>query len=124
MINYIGNGGSFMLIISYVISAALEATLSYQLFQSSGEVPWIYILLLVSSLISIAIEFSNAGEEVRKAMKQAGKSIDQFDIMSNWARSGIYIAVWAGYMHAGTGAILACGCIGIAMLLAAFRFKI
>lgn len=110
------------MIISYVISAALEATLSYQLYQSSGGTLWIYVLLLISSLLSIAIEFSAAGEEVRKVMKQAGKNIDQFDILSNWARSGIYLAVWGGYLNASTGAMLACGCIGIAMILAAIRF--
>jgi len=110
-----------MLIISYIISAALEATLSYELYQMQGTIPWIYVLLLCSSLLSIPIEFSAAGEETRRAMREAGKSIDQFDILSNWTRSFIYLAVWANYLNADTGAMLACGVIGIAMLLAMLR---
>jgi hypothetical protein len=54
-------------------------------------------------------------------MKEAGKSIDQYDILSNWARSGLYVAVWADYLNANTGALMACGCIGVAMLLAMLR---
>ncbi|GEM_PF-1526116 len=112
-----------MLIISYIISAALEATLSYQLYMAQGTIPWIYVMLLFSSLLSIPIECSASGEEVRKKMKEAGKNVDQYDIMSNWARSFIYLAVWAGYMSADTGAVAACVCIGIAMLLATVQFR-
>ena len=100
-----------MLIFSYIMSAALEAT------------PWIYVMLLFSSLLSIPIECSESGEEVRKKMKEAGKNVDQYDIISNWARSFIYLAVWAGYMSADTGAVAACVCIGIAMLLATIQFR-
>lgn len=89
-----------MLIFSYVISAALEATLSYLLYMATGEIPVIYVLLLISSLLSIPIECSAAGESVRQAMKAEGKNIDQFDIMSNWGRSFLYLCVWAGYLDA------------------------
>ena len=54
-------------------------------------------------------------------MKHAGKNMDQYDILSNWARSGLYVAVWAGYLNADTGALMACGCIGAAMILATLR---
>ena len=50
-----------MLIFSYIISASLEATLSYNLYQANGGFPgstWIYVLLLCSSLLSIPIECS------------------------------------------------------------------
>ena len=113
-----------MLLFSYIISASLEATLSYNLYQANGGFPgstWIYVLLLCSSLLSIPIECSAAGEEMRKKMKEAGKSVDQYDILSNWARSFIYLAVWAGYLSAENGGILACLCIGVAMLLATTR---
>ncbi len=110
-----------MLIFSYIISAALEATLCYNLYQATGEMPVIYGLLLFSSLLSIPIECSAAGERVRKEMKNAGKNMDQYDILSNWARSGLYVAVWAGYLNADTGALMACGCIGAAMILATLR---
>ena len=112
-----------MLIFSYVISAALEATLSYLLYMATGEIPVIYVLLLISSLLSITIECSAAGESVRQAMKAEGKNIDQFDIMSNWGRSFLYLCVWAGYLDAETGGVLACVCIGAAMLLGILRFR-
>ena len=112
-----------MLIFSYVISAALEATLCYQLYMTTGEIPVIYVLLLLSSLLSIPIECSAAGEAVRQAMKAEGKNIDQFDIMSNWGRSFLYLCVWAGYLDAETGGVLACVCIGAAMLLGVLRFR-
>lgn len=110
-----------MLIFSYVIAAALEATLTYQLYVVEGVIPWIYLMLLCSSLLSIPIECSEAGETMRKTMKEAGKNIDQYDIFSNWGRCFVYLAVWAGYLPADTGAILACACIGIAMLVATIR---
>ena len=86
-------------------------------------IPVIYVLLLISSLLSIPIECSAAGESVRQAMKAEGKNIDQFDIMSNWGRSFLYLCVWAGYLDAETGGVLACVCIGAAMLLGILRFR-
>ena len=112
-----------MLILSYIISSALEATLSFRLYQIGGEIPWIYVMLLISSLLSIPIEMSQSGEQVRKEMKAAGRSVDQYDILSNWARSLVYVAVWAGYLDPSTGSLLACGCIGLAMVLAAIQFR-
>lgn len=58
-----------MLIFSYIISAALEATLCYNLYQATGEMPLIYGLLLFSSLLSIPIECSAAGERMREERK-------------------------------------------------------
>ena len=110
-----------MLIFSYIVSASLEAALSYMLYQSTGHIPVIYVLLLVSSLLSIPIECSKQGEEVRKAMRAAGKSVDQYDIISNFARSLIYLTVWSGRMPADTGGMAACGCIGAALLMATLR---
>lgn len=110
-----------MLLFSYIISASLEAALSYLLYQSTGEVPVIYVLLLISSLLSIPIECSESGEQVRKAMRAAGKPVDQYDIISNFARSLIYLAVWSGKMAADSGGMAACGCIGAALLMATLR---
>ncbi len=110
-----------MLIFSYIVSASLEATLCYNLYQATGEIPVIYGLLLFSSLLSIPIECSAAGEKVRSEMKAAGKNMDQYDIISNLARSGLYVAVWAGVLNADTGALMACGCIGAAIVLAALQ---
>lgn len=110
-----------MLIFSYIVSASLEAALCYILYYSTGEIPVIYGLLLFSSLLSIPIECSAAGEQMRKEMKAAGKNMDVYDILSNWARTGLYVAVWAGYLNADTGALMACGCIGAAMVLAMLR---
>ena len=77
-----------MLLFSYIISAALEAAITYIQYQGTGEFPWIYALLAASSLMSIGIEFSAPGEAARQALKEAGKNLEQYDMISNFARTG------------------------------------
>ena len=49
MIKYIDNGGEIMLLFSYIISAALEAAITWLEYQATGEIPVIYALLAGSS---------------------------------------------------------------------------
>ncbi len=110
-----------MLLFSYVISAALEIAITYIQYQGTGEIPWVYALLGFSSVMSIAIEFSAAGEAARKALKDSGKNLEQYDIISNFARTGIYFGVLFGMIEAGTGSVMACVCIALAMVMAATK---
>lgn len=112
-----------MLLFSYIISAALEAAIAWLQYQATGEISWIYTLLAGSSLLSIAIEFSIPGEAARKAFKEAGKNMEQYDIISNLARTGIYFAVLFGFIAADKGAMMACGCIFMAMVFSMMRMK-
>ncbi len=111
-----------MLLFSYIISAALEAAITYIQYQVTGEIPWIYALLAGSSLMSIAIEFSAPGEAARQALKEAGKNLEQYDIISNLARTGIYFGVLFGMIAADKGALMACGCIAMAMVMAMLKW--
>ena len=112
-----------MLILSYILAASLEAALSYLLYTTTDQIPWIYLLLLGSSLLSIPIEMSEEGEIARKAMKAAGNNIDLYDIVENIGRCIIYLAVWDGMIEPDFGGVLACMCIGLSMLVAAVRIK-
>lgn len=111
-----------MLLFSYIISAALESAITYIQYVGSGDSVVIYGLLAASSLLSIAIEFSEQGEAVRREMKALGHTVEQYDLISNFARTGIYMAVLFGFLDAGAGAMMACGCIMMAMIMAMFRF--
>ncbi len=110
-----------MLLFSYMISAALEIAITYLQYQITGEIPWIYALLAGSSLLSIAIEFSVQGEAARDILRKAGKNVDVYDMISNYSRTGIYFAVLFGVVAADFGALMACGCIAAAMVLAVLR---
>ena len=110
-----------MLLFSYIISAALEAAITWLEYQATGEIPGIYALLAGSSLLSIAIEFSAPGEAARQAFKEAGKNMEPYDIFSNLARTGIYFAVLFGLLAAEKGAMMACGCIFLAMILSMMK---
>ena len=110
-----------MLLFSYIISAALEAAITYIQYQGTGEFPWIYALLAASSLMSIGIEFSAPGEAARQVLKEAGKNLEQYDMISNFARTGIYFGVLFGMIAADKGAFMACGCIAMAMIMAMFK---
>lgn len=110
-----------MLLFSYIISAALEAAITYIQYQGTGEIPFIYALLTISSLLSIAIEFSAAGEEARKVLKESGRNVDMYDMISNFARTGIYFGVLFGYIAAERGALMACGCIAMVMVMSMLK---
>ena len=112
-----------MLLFSYIISASLEAAIAWLEYQAAGEISWIYTLLAGSSFLSIAIEFSAPGEAARKAFKEAGQNMEPYDIISNLARTGIYFAVLFGAVAADKGAMMACGCIFMAMVLSMMKIQ-
>ena len=109
-----------MLLFSYIISAAMESAIAYIQYAGNGDSLLIYALLAGSSLLSIAVEFSEQGETVRKEMKAAGRNVEQYDMISNLVRTGIYAAVLFGVLNASTGAMMACGCIMVSMVMAMF----
>ena len=115
------NGGLCMLILSFILAGSLEAALSCSLYISTGHVPWIYVLLLASTLLSIPIELSEEGETIRKELKKAGTNIDLYDITENIGRAICYLAVWDGMIDPDTGGVLACLCVGLSLLVATFR---
>ncbi len=110
-----------MLLFSYIISAALEIAITVIQYQGTGQIPWVYALLAFSSVMSIAIEYSAAGEAARKALKEAGKNLEQYDVISNFARTGIYFGVLFGAVDVGQGAVMACVCIALSMVMAATK---
>ena len=73
--------------------------------------------------MSIAIEFSAPGEAARKAFKEDGQNMEPYDIISNLARTGIYFAVLFGAVAADKGAMMACGCIFMAMVLSMMKIQ-
>ncbi|MBQ3205170.1 MAG: hypothetical protein IJB37_01315, partial [Peptococcaceae bacterium] len=85
-----------MLVFSYILTASLEGALTYMIYQATGEVSFIYALLFFSSIISIPIETSTVGEELRKKAKESGQNLDIYDIIGNLVRFVIYLAVWRG----------------------------
>ena len=75
-----------MLIFSYVLTASLEGALTYMIYAASGKVPLLYALLFFSSIISIPIETSEAGEALRKKAKESGqkqKALRHFEVQNN-----------------------------------------
>ena len=59
-----------MLIFSYILAASLEGALSYMVYTATGEIPLLYALLFISSIISIPVETSETGEAMRKKAKE------------------------------------------------------
>lgn len=106
-----------MLVFSYILTASLEGALTYLLYLANGEVPFIYALLLFSSLISIPIETSAAGEALRKKAKENGQNLDLYDIVGNFVRVVIYLAVLRGFLSPEDGGTYACICIGVTAIL-------
>ena len=47
--------------------------------------------------------------------------MEPYDIFSNLARTGIYFAVLFGLLAAEKGAMMACGCIFLAMILSMMK---
>lgn len=111
-----------LLIVSYVLAASMEGALTYLIFQSTGEIPLLYALLFLSSVISIPIETSIAGEELRKKAKEVGENLDLYDMISNFARFVIYLMVWCGWIPSEDGSLYACICIGAAAILSMMKF--
>ena len=111
-----------MLIFSYVLTASLEGALTYMIYAASGKVPLLYALLFFSSIISIPIETSEAGEVLRKKAKESGQNLDIYDIVSNFVRFFIYLAVWRGLLSPENGSTYACICIGAAAILSMMKF--
>ncbi len=113
-----------MLILNYILTASLEGALTYMVYTATGEVPVLYALLCFSSVISIPIETSAAGEELRKKAKASGQNIDIYDIISNIVRTVIYLAVWRGLILPDDGSMYACVCIGAAAILSMIKFDV
>lgn len=113
-----------LLIFSYVLTASMEGALTYLIFKASGEVPLIYALLFFSSVISIPIETSIAGEELRKKAKEIGQNLDIYDTISNLVRFVIYLAVWCGLLPQEDGSLYACICIGAAAILSMMKIDV
>jgi hypothetical protein len=49
--------------------------------------------------------------------------MEPYDIISNLARTGIYFAVLFGAVAADKGAMMACGCIFMAMVLSMMKIQ-
>ena len=113
-----------MLIFSYILAASLEGALTYMVYTATGEIPLLYVLLFISSMISIPVETSETGETMRKKAKESGQNLDIYDIVSNFVRFVIYLAVWRGLLSAETGATYACICIGAAAILSMMKFDV
>ena len=124
MINDKNNGEMYMLVFSYVLAASLEGALTYMIYQATGEVPLIYALLFFSSVISIPIETSASGEELRKKAKESGQNMDIYDIISNFARFIIYLGVWRGLILPDDGGLYACICIGAAAVISMMKIDV
>lgn len=111
-----------MLVFSYILAASLEGAITWMIYQATGEVPLLYALLLFSSVISIPIETSAAGEALRQKAKESGQNIDIYDTISNFVRFAIYLAVWRGLLAPEDGSMYACICIGAAAILSMVKF--
>ena len=110
-----------MLVFSYILTASLEGALTYMIYQATGEVSLIYALLFFSSIISIPIETSTMGEELRKKAKESGQNLDIYDIIGNLVRFVIYLAVWRGLILPDVGSLYACVCIGATAVISMMR---
>ena len=112
-----------MVIVSYILTASLEGAIAYMIYAATGEVPLLYTLLFISSVLSIPIELSAPTEALRKRVKEKGQNLDIFDVLSNYARFVIYLAVWRGIITPDDGGLYACICIGVAAVLSMIRYK-
>ncbi|MBR2009854.1 MAG: hypothetical protein IJ936_07000 [Peptococcaceae bacterium] len=110
-----------MLVFSYILTASLEGALTYMIYRATGEVSFIYALLFFSSIISIPIETSTVGEELRKKAKESGQNLDIYDIIGNLVRFVIYLAVWRGLILPDEGSLYACVCIGATAVISMMR---
>ncbi len=113
-----------MLVFSYILTASLEGAITWMIYQATGEVPLLYALLFFSSVISIPIETSAAGEALRQKAKENGQNIDIYDIISNFVRFIIYLAVWRGLLAPEDGSMYACICIGASAILSMIKFDV
>ena len=113
-----------MLVFSYILAASLEGALNYMIYKATGEFPLLYGLLFLSSVISIPIETSAAGEEMRQKAKENGQNIDIYDTISNLVRFVIYLGVWSGLILPDDGSLYACLCIGAAAVMSMMKVDV
>lgn len=113
-----------MLLVSYMVAAALELAIVLLAVQSHQSViVWAYGFLLLSSAVSIPVETGEMGKQVRKEMSAQGISIDRYDLISNILRSVVYLAVLFAAVKPVNGALLAYGIAIISVLLALHRMR-
>lgn len=119
-----GKTVSAMLLISYMLAAALELSIVIWAVRAGESVLiWSYGFLLVSSLISIPVETGESGERIRAEMKAIGLRIEIYDLASNFLRSIVYAAVMLSAVKPMSGALLAYGIAIVSLLLAVRKMK-
>ena len=113
-----------MLILSYIVAAALELALVLLAAQTnqSGLV-WAYGFLLFSSIVSIPAETSELAKQIRSDMREAGICLACYDILSNVLRSVVYEAVLFVALNPSHGALLAYGIAILSLLLALHKMR-
>lgn len=120
----IWEGGMAMLLVSYMLAAALELTIVVMAIQSQQSIlVWAYGFLFVSSAVSIPVETGEAGKRIRNEMKDLGIHIDRFDMISNFLRSIVYVAVIFAVIKPVNGALLAYGVAIISLVLALHKMR-
>ena len=120
----IWEGGMAMLLVSYMLAAALKLTIVVMAIQSQQSIlVWAYGFLFVSSAVSIPVETGEAGKRIRNEMKDLGIHIDRFDMISNFLRSIVYVAVIFAVIKPVNGALLAYGVAIISLVLALHKMR-
>ena len=113
-----------MLLVSYMLAAALELTIVVMAIQSQQSIlVWACGFLFVSSAVSIPVETGEAGKRIRNEMKDLGIHIDRFDMISNFLRSIVYVAVIFAVIKPVNGALLAYGVAIISLVLALHKMR-
>lgn len=98
-----------LLMITYIFSGSLELAMVLSLYGKDSGVLLPYLFLLLTTLVSIPMENSAMGEQLREEMGALGALTIRYDTMCNFLRSAIYLFTFGGLFSLETGALLAIG---------------
>lgn len=113
-----------MLLLSYILTGALEMALVIIVYQAKARILlWFYVFLLFATLCSIPLELGELGGKIRYEMYQMGIDVSHYDLTANLLKSLVYFLSLRNLISLSTGAILAYVIIISSLLLAVYRLN-
>ena len=101
-------GVVILLLLSYIIVAALELVMTVLSFQAGNiSFAWSFGFLLFLSIASIPLETSEMGKLVRLEFQKIGVNTARYDFISNLGRTVAYLLIILGFISQIEGLILA-----------------
>lgn len=113
-----------MLLLSYVIAAALELVMAVKSFQLGNlSYAWSFGFLLFLSTASIPLETSEMGKMVRNEFKNLGVDTAKYDFLSNMGRTITYLLIVGNVLNFLEGLILAYSITFIMLIIAIYKYS-